>query len=92
MVGGALVRHFMNIRFYYRAWFPAATATILASVIALFVLTKPKATTASVIADGRYARAHEILSSRCVPCHSDAPTDDVFRSRRTTCGSTRPSR
>jgi uncharacterized membrane protein len=81
IVGGALTRHFMNIRFYYRAWFPAATATILASVIALFVLTKPKTVESAprYTAKVDYMRAREIVSSRCVPCHSESPTDDIFK-------------
>jgi uncharacterized membrane protein len=79
IVGGALTRHFMNIRFYYRAWFPAATATILASVVALFVLTKPKQVTSAPMAKVEYARAKEIIAARCASCHSERPTDDIFR-------------
>jgi uncharacterized membrane protein len=79
IVGGALTRHFMNIRFYYKAWFPAATAVILASVIALFVLTKPKASPPVPHAKVEYARAREIVNARCVPCHSEKPSDDIFK-------------
>jgi len=79
MVGGALTRHFMNIRFYYKAWFPAATTVILASVIALFVLTKPKASPPVPHAKVEYPRAREIVNARCVPCHSDKPSDDIFK-------------
>ncbi len=81
MVGGALVRHFMNIRFVWHGWFAAATATILASVIALFVLTKPKASHSAPPGAPRvtFADAQAILNRRCVQCHSEAPTDDVFR-------------
>jgi len=78
-VGGALVRHFMNIRFYYKAWFPAATATILISVIALFVLTKPKSAPAAPHAKVEFARAREIVNARCLTCHSEKPTDDIFK-------------
>lgn len=79
MVGGALTRHFMNIRFYYRAWFPAATAVIVASVVALFTLTKPNAAPAAPAAKVEFARAREIVNARCVPCHSERPTDDIFK-------------
>ena len=78
MVGGALVRHFMNIRFVYTGWFVGATVTILASVLALFVLTKPKAA-AAPMPTVAFARAHEIVAKRCMPCHSDRPTDELFK-------------
>lgn len=80
MVSGALVRHFMNIRFVYRAWMTGATATILTALVALFVLTKPQATARA--ANGprvSTAEVQAIVARRCVACHSDAPTDDVFR-------------
>ena len=80
MVGGALVRHFMNIRFVWRGWLTAATATILASVLALFVLTKPKESHSAANAPRvQFSTAQNIVVKRCVPCHSETPTDDVFK-------------
>ncbi|MBI2392512.1 MAG: urate hydroxylase PuuD [Deltaproteobacteria bacterium] len=80
MVSGALVRHFMNIRFVYRAWMTGATATILAAVVALFVLTKPKADARAADAPRvSSAEVQAIVARRCTPCHSEAPSDDVFR-------------
>lgn len=81
-LGGALVRHFMNIRFWYKAWFPMATGTVLASVTALFVLTRPRAPEPTVVvptAPVSWAEAKAILDKRCVPCHAQAPTDDVWK-------------
>ncbi|MFI5301725.1 MAG: urate hydroxylase PuuD, partial [Polyangiales bacterium] len=46
--GGALVRHFMNIRFTWReGWVPATIATVIVSVGALYALTKPRDVDAS---------------------------------------------
>ncbi len=79
-VGGALVRHFMNVRFYYKAWFPAATATVLASLVGVFVLTKPKAAPAPTnLGPVTFAQVQEVIGKRCTNCHSDAPTDDVWK-------------
>ncbi len=81
MVSGALVRHFMNIRFWYRAWLTGAAATVLVGVVALFVLTKPKAaeTKSTVTRKVAIAEAREIVQKRCTPCHSETPTDDVWK-------------
>ncbi len=80
MVGGALVRHFMNIRFVYSGWFFGATTTIVASVAALFVLTKPAAEAKGPpMAKVEFTRAYEIIGQRCIPCHSEKPTDELFK-------------
>lgn len=80
MVGGALVRHFMNIRFVYSGWFFGATATIVASVAGLFVLTKPAAEAKGPpMAKVEFTRAYEIIGQRCIPCHSEKPTDELFK-------------
>lgn len=78
MVGGALVRHFMNIRFHYSGWFPAAAATAVLTLGALYALTRPQ--TVSVRPEqGSFAAAHEVIKRRCVACHSSTPTDEVWR-------------
>jgi uncharacterized membrane protein len=78
--GGALVRHFMNIRFTWReGWFPAAAATVVVSVGALYALTKPAEAETSGHDRVRYADVSAIVERRCVACHSDHPTDEVWR-------------
>jgi uncharacterized membrane protein len=78
MVGGALSRHWLNIRFTFGPWLPALTATILATfgaVAYLVVFNRPAAV--SVDANGppvTFAQVQFVLQSRCVPCHSDNPT------------------
>src|SRR5206468_4424614 len=42
LVSGALVRHFMNIRFTFSKWLPSLSFTVMVGIIALYVLTAPK--------------------------------------------------
>jgi uncharacterized membrane protein len=79
LIGGALVRHFMNIRFVYEGWFMAAAGTIVVSVAALVLLTKPKSAPAVPFRPVTLAEAQTIVQKRCVQCHAEAPTDDVFK-------------
>jgi uncharacterized membrane protein len=78
MTGGALVRHILNIRFTWNAWLPAAGATIFTTVALLFVLTKPKAQ-AHMTATVAFVQARDVIKARCTQCHSDRPTDDVWK-------------
>lgn len=79
IIGGALVRHFMNVRFWYRAWLTGATATILVSMAAVVVLTKPRTSSATLNRHVSYQEARDVVLKRCLQCHSDSPTDDVFK-------------
>jgi uncharacterized membrane protein len=78
MVGGALVRHFMNIRFVVDTWYIGATSTILVSLGALFALTKPKEAPPPM-PNVQFAQVHDIVARRCMPCHSEHPTDELFK-------------
>jgi len=75
-VGGAMVRHWLNIRFTFKAWIPALAATItvaLGAVAAVVLAGSP----AGVSAGGErvaWTTAQGILQQRCNPCHSDHPT------------------
>jgi uncharacterized membrane protein len=87
MVGGAGVRHFMNVRYLgagkqlaKAAWLAPAIAMGALAVTGLFVITRitihegPKVT-----GPVTFARAQEIIVKRCMQCHSAHPTDDVFK-------------
>lgn len=79
MISSALVRHFMNIRFTYSRWFPAATGAVFFGLTGLFLLT---ARPAAKVSGGpvSFAEAQSIIHSRCISCHSASPTDDVWKS------------
>ena len=84
MVGGAAVRHVMNVRFTFRAWKPALAGVMVATVGALYVLTTrgTSADAGAAASSGPAGGAHVsfttvqlIVNERCKPCHSATPTD-----------------
>jgi uncharacterized membrane protein len=80
MLGGAAVRHFMNIRFWYRGWLRALVGTAivaLALVSILIARTKSPASAAGSTVVS-FTEAREIINRRCVVCHSTTPTDSQF--------------
>ncbi len=79
-IGGALVRHLMNIRFHYTGWFPVAAFVVLASVLSLFFLTRPEHHESS--GSGEKIAFHTVqgvMHDRCLQCHSAHPTDDTWK-------------
>jgi uncharacterized membrane protein len=86
MVGGAGVRHFMNIRYRGEgrqmitiAWLTPAAISAAIAIGGLLVITRiPAAPEVDVNHPVDFARAQEIIVKRCVPCHSTHPTDPVF--------------
>jgi uncharacterized membrane protein len=78
MISSALVRHFMNIRFTYARWLPAASAAVFFGLTGLFLLTarpEPKVSKEPV----SFAEAQAIVQARCTTCHSASPTDEVWK-------------
>ncbi|HTE55028.1 MAG TPA: urate hydroxylase PuuD [Kofleriaceae bacterium] len=84
MVGGALVRHFLNIRFTFRGWRLAlATSAVLAVAAAYILVSTPARSGASEdeLAAGPpvpFESVQAIVSLRCVACHSATPSDSLF--------------
>jgi len=88
IVGGAGVRHYMNVRYLgagkqlaTMAWLAPAIAMGGVAVVGLFAISniepKPKFGIDHPVA---FARAQEIIGTRCLRCHSAHPGDDVFKS------------
>lgn len=87
MIGGAGIRHFMNIR--YRgggaelprgAWLGPAIGFGAFAVAGLMVITRiAPAHTVDSTGPVSFARVQEIMANRCATCHSAHPSDDVFR-------------
>jgi uncharacterized membrane protein len=80
IAGGALSRHFMNIRFTFKQWLPSLIGTIALGLGALFVLITrqaPAAPSTLVKDDAKvsFTTVHLIVQARCLPCHSDKPID-----------------
>ncbi len=80
MIGGAGVRHFMNVRYAGQRWLVPALAMAAVGLGGMMALTRIKEAPAVVIDDQvGFARAQEIIVKRCLPCHSSNNTDDQFR-------------
>ncbi len=79
MIGGAGVRHFMNVRYAGQRWLVPALAMAGLGASGMMWLTGIKEQPAVVINDQvGFAIAQEIIVKRCTPCHSNHPTDDQF--------------
>ena len=80
MVIGAAIRHFFNLRHQGRNVWAIPVVAALALVGLAFWLepegTSPSATGAPVA----FARVQRIVSERCMPCHSQHPTQPGFSS------------
>ena len=87
ILGGAGVRHFMNIRFNFKGWVPALVMVITLTIIALLLLTSrtlwdpnrnafaPKKQLGEPVA---FIQAEQVIHQRCVACHSARPTDPDY--------------
>jgi uncharacterized membrane protein len=87
MIGGAGVRHFMNIRYLgagkqltTTAWLAPAFAMGAIAVAGFMVISridpKPKFGIDHPVS---FARAQEIIGTRCLRCHSLHPSDETFK-------------
>jgi uncharacterized membrane protein len=73
-LGGALVRHWFNVRNRGRSapWIPAAAAALL---VVLVVVLHPRAPATQADADGIvFADVRRIIDERCVACHAEKTT------------------
>jgi uncharacterized membrane protein len=83
LLGGAGIRHALNVRWHFAVWQPALAAIIAAMLVSLYLLTLPPQLSrraASMAADGpvEFAAAHAIVQKRCTVCHSASPADRTF--------------
>jgi uncharacterized membrane protein len=85
-VTGATVRHLLNIRFTFRAWVPALSATIALAIALVFgALSLPRRTAvntgsldASIPDHVPFSDAKQVIDRRCAACHSANPSDLSF--------------
>ncbi len=79
IAAGALVRHILNVRWTFAAWKPALTATIAASILAIWVLARPQTSPVTTTAQPvTFENARHIIDRRCAVCHSARPTDSTL--------------
>jgi uncharacterized membrane protein len=88
MIGGAGVRHFMNVRYLgggkqlaTAAWLAPTLTSLAVALVGLMVISHlrpaPKYGIDHPVA---FARVQEIIGNRCLRCHSLHPSDDMFHS------------
>ncbi|HMP90945.1 MAG TPA: urate hydroxylase PuuD [Kiritimatiellia bacterium] len=83
MVAGALVRHFMNIRWTFVHWQAGIGGTLGVAAVALMAILHPGV---KAVAPGdedlgelvEFAQAREVINAHCLSCHSAWPTDKVL--------------
>lgn len=79
MIGGAGVRHFMNVRYAGKAWLFPAFAMAAIGIAGVMVVSRIRQAPAVTIArDVSFADVQEIIQKRCIQCHSPQPTDPQF--------------
>lgn len=72
MLTGALVRHWMNVRFTWDGWRPALAVTLAVGFGLTYALTRP---TPLAVGDGpaTWAAAAPVFQKHCVSCHAVRP-------------------
>jgi uncharacterized membrane protein len=79
MATGALVRHFMNIRFTWPGWGWALAATLAVALPVVFWLTRPAPLVdAQAGAPVAFAEVETIMQARCASCHAQRPSNPAF--------------
>jgi uncharacterized membrane protein len=78
VLAGAGVRHVLNIRFARTDWTVLLGATVVASIIALFLVGSRRERVQMTGADVSFEEARAVIVKRCAVCHSTSPADRSF--------------
>jgi uncharacterized membrane protein len=79
LIGGAAVRHFMNVRYAGKAWLVPAIAAGTVTLGALGGITYLHKPEEVVIKDAvTFAQVGTIVANRCLSCHSTRTTEPMF--------------
>jgi uncharacterized membrane protein len=78
MLGSAIIRHLMNIRFSYGSWLRVALGVGLATIAVLYLLVSLPRGTLSASREVTFSEAQAIINRHCVHCHARNPTDPQF--------------
>ena len=82
IAGGALVRLVLNLRFTWAPWRPALAATMVATVLGLWLSERigaPRESTGAAPGETvAFDQVRHVIDRRCAACHSATPTDVTF--------------
>jgi len=83
MLAGSFVRHFMNIRFHFKAWLTGVGVTLALAAAALVLIFNPPGTSVPMGDEDlgepvEFSTARAIINRNCLSCHSKWPTDKVL--------------
>lgn len=79
LLGGAGIRHVLNIRWTLPAWRTALAVVMVSTLGALYLLTLPAGVTADAVGGSvQFSDAQAIVQKRCTVCHSASPADRTF--------------
>ena len=80
MAAGVLIRHFFNLRHKGRVeWkYPVAGVALLLALAVAIAPKAPAARDAALDPAAQFAAVQQIMTQRCVSCHSAAPTQPGF--------------
>jgi uncharacterized membrane protein len=82
VLGGASVRHILNIRFTFARWRPALAATMAGTILGIYALAARPAGSRMQAGDAGgpvpFAQAHAVIQKRCTVCHSADAADRTF--------------
>ncbi|HMP72913.1 MAG TPA: urate hydroxylase PuuD [Kiritimatiellia bacterium] len=84
MIAGAMVRHFMNIRWTFHHWQEGIGATLGIAGVALMAILHPGVDARGPVGGEdwgepvSFAEARVVINNHCLSCHSQWPTDRVL--------------
>jgi uncharacterized membrane protein len=83
-IGSAGIRYFMNVRFTAPLWlFPAGSLFIITAGLVWVHNADPKGdlfkNNDKVGRKVEFAEAADIIHKRCTPCHSQTPTNEMYK-------------
>jgi uncharacterized membrane protein len=83
-IGSAGIRYFMNVRFTAPLWlFPAGSLFIITAGIVWVLIADPKGdmfkNNDKVGRKVEFAEVADIVHKRCTPCHSQTPTNELYK-------------
>ena len=85
VASGAAIRHLLNIRFTFRQWLPALSATVAVSVACLLAALSSHVVSDEAVGAAQdlptsipFADARRVIDRRCAACHSAQPSDMAF--------------